>query len=110
MRAILESPGEPEAYLRLAHSYHEKGDPAAALHYARAAAECDPKAQSHASEPGAYGAYPCWIAAKAAAALGFVDEAANHARAALARDPKVQELKPLAEAGAIFDRPGPRPF
>ena len=109
-RAILESPAEPEGYLRLAHHYQEQRDPVGALHFARAAAECDHHAMSHTSETGAYGAYPCVVAARAAASLGLADEAALHARVGIARDPKAaQTLQDLLPGGVVFDKPGPRP-
>lgn len=109
MRSILESPREPDGYLRLAHNCHARGDAVGALHYARAAAECDRRAMSHASEPGAYGPYPCVIAAEAALSLGLRDEAAAHAKQALARDPSRRDLASIADGGVLFDLPGPRP-
>ena len=105
-RAILESPMEPEGYLRLAHHYQEQHDPVGALFHARAAAECDRRAMSHASEPGAYGAYPCVVAARAAATLGLTDEAALHAKCAVGRDAK--SAVHVRDIG--FDQEGPRLF
>lgn len=109
-RSIIESPTEPEGYLRLAHNYQERSDPVGALFYSRAAAGCDDHAMSHTSEPGAYGAYPCIVAAHAAAKLGLASEAAQHARVGIARDKQAsQHLAGLLAGDTAFTEPGPRP-
>lgn len=90
--AALESPAEPEAYLRLAYDCQEKADPAGALYWARFACQAAPQMENHGSEHAAYGAMPCEVAVQAAIALGRLGEALEYCRQGLARRPDHPEL------------------
>lgn len=93
--ASLESPAEPEAYLRLAYDCQEKQDPAGALFWARFACQSPPQLENHGSEHAAYGAMPCEVAVQAAIALGRLGEALEYCRQGLARRPDHPELLEL---------------
>ena len=90
--AALESPAEPEAYLRLAYDAQEKADPAGALYWARFACQAPPQAENHASEHAAYGAMPMEVAVQAAILLGRLEEARQFCRLGLSRRPDHPQL------------------
>lgn len=107
--AILASPGEPDAYLALAKLAAAMPDHVATLYYARHAAACTPNAQTHASEPEAYGPLPHDLAATAAYQLGLHHEARGHAAAALEKNPGDPRLATnLALLSSLTAEPGPK--
>lgn len=78
LRAVAESPSEPEPWVDLAHDALTKGDPVAALTYARRACQADRRLRNHASDDRAWGPEPRLIAAKAAALVNMWPEAMRH--------------------------------
>jgi tetratricopeptide (TPR) repeat protein len=86
LRAIEESPHEPEGYLALGQGCWDAGDAVGVLHWARRAEMAPADRQSHTSDPVAYGYRASEMAAAAAYDLGLKDEALEHAREAFRRD------------------------
>ena len=92
LRALQESPHEPEAHLLLGRAAWDAGDAVGALYWCRRAAMANGERQNHASDPVAYGAVPADMAATAAYCLGLRDEAATHAAEAFRRQPDDRRL------------------
>lgn len=92
LRALQESPHEPEAYLELGRAAWQNRDAVGALYWCRRAAVANAERQNHASDPAAYGAVPADMAATAAYCLGLRDEAATHAAEAFRRQPDDRRL------------------
>lgn len=110
LRAIQESPGEPEAYVALAMMASAMGDHVSVLTYARQATVCRLDARTHTSDPAAYSDLPFDMAAVAASELGLWDEALEHAREALARNPGEERLRwNLAYIESMATEAGPKP-
>lgn len=111
LAAQLEADSEPESYLLCAEAAQRVGDPIAALHYARQAVICPPTAQTHASDPRAYGSLPAEFAAELAWKLGRLEEALQHYEEAARRSPGDARI-----AGNItylrqqLTEPGPKPY
>jgi tetratricopeptide (TPR) repeat protein len=110
LRAMQESPDEPEAYLALAEMARNMGDHAATLVYARQATVCRLDARTHCSIPGAFGDAPFDMAATAASELGLWGEALAHAREAAARNPADERLAwNVSYIERIATEDGPKP-
>lgn len=92
LRAILESPQEPEAFVAFAQMATSMNDYVSALYYARQACACPPDSQTHASDSRAYGPLPADIACMAASRLGRDREALKFAREAVRRAPDDSRL------------------
>ena len=92
LRALQESPHEPEAYLELGRAAWQHRDAVGALYWCRRAAVANAERQNHASDPAAYGATPADMAATAAYCLGLREEAATHAAEAFRRQPDDRRL------------------
>lgn len=91
--AMVESPHEPEGYFHVATLAWDKGDPVAALYWARQATYCPDESRSHTSDPEAYSSAAPDLAASAAMTIGFYGEALSHAKEALRRNPDDASLK-----------------
>ena len=108
LRAAAEALGEPEPWTDLAHDALVKGDPVAALAFARRACSADPRRHNHASDDRAWGPRPRLIAAKAAAVLNMWPEALRNAEEAKRLGAVGQELDALIEMLAGAYPPGPK--
>jgi len=107
--AMVETDNEPEAYLLCAESAKSVGDPVAALHYARQAVACPATAQTHASDPRAYGPEPADLAGELAYQLGLHHEALDHYREAARRAPGDERYeKNVRFLESIVSETGPR--
>lgn len=97
LRAIDESPHEPEAYLALGEACWDTGDAVGSLHWARRAAMANPGRQTHSSDPEAYGHRAPQIASIAAYSLGLKAEALEHAREAFRRQASQETAAAVAK-------------
>ena len=110
LRAIDESPHEPEGYLALGEACWDAGDAVGALHWARRAAMAPADRQSHTSDPAAYGHRAPEMAATAAYSLGLKQEALEHAREAFRRHASQETAAAVArlELELTTHIPGPQ--
>lgn len=111
LRALQESPHEPEAHLLLGRAAWDAGDAVGALYWCRRAAVANAERQNHASDPAAYGSAPADMAATAAYCLGLREEAATHAAEAFRRQPddrRLAEQLARLQLELSTHTPGPR--
>lgn len=109
LAAILESPSEPEAFFSFAQLAWDMADAVSALYYARQATACLPAAQTHASDPRAYGPDPADLGCTAAWRIGLYEEALEFASEALRRAPGDERLQRNVEKlRTMVSQEGPR--